>query len=332
VRVKIGALQFFGWPDRRIPLTEVYARALERVDVMERSGFDAVWLAEHHFSGYSVCPNVHLMGMHVAGRTERLRIGTAVTLPSLSHPLRVAEEVALLDVLSGGRVNWGAGRGFDAKEHRAFGITPDQSYPKFREYFEAVLAAWRQERASFRGEFVSFEDIEVLPRPLQQPHPPVWIGASSLEAIEWGAAHGHSILMDPHSTHAEIAAKRRRYDEVLRSHGHAIAGRDIPVARQIAIAASDEEAREVALRGSSWLLGSYDRSGTTGPRVSGNARATLRRPIDEYVDGCVVWGSPARVRDELARLRSELPLEYLMIAPLSETSFRLFVTEVLEKL
>jgi alkanesulfonate monooxygenase SsuD/methylene tetrahydromethanopterin reductase-like flavin-dependent oxidoreductase (luciferase family) len=331
--MKIGALQFFGWPDRQIPIADVYARALARVDVMEQSGFDAVWLAEHHFSGYSVCPNVHLMGMHVAGRTRRLRIGTAVTLPSLSHPLRVAEEVALLDVLSGGRVNWGAGRGFDAKEHRAFGISPEESYPKFREHFAAVLTAWREPRATFQGRFVSFEDVEVLPRPLQQPHPPVWVGASSLEAIEWAASCGHSILMDPHSTHAEIAGKRRRFDEVLASHGHPVAGRDIPIARQIALAASDGEARELALRSCAWLLGSYDRSGATGPIVSGNARATLRRgSLDDYVDGCVVWGSPARVRDELSRLQSELPLEYLMIAPLSETSFRLFVDEVLEKL
>ena len=80
---------------------------------MDRTGYDAVWLAEHHFTTYSVCPSVHLMALEVAHRTERLRIGTAVSLAALYHPLRLAEEVALLDVLTGGRVNWGAGRGFE---------------------------------------------------------------------------------------------------------------------------------------------------------------------------------------------------------------------------
>ena len=111
--MKFGVLQFFSWPERRVPLETVYERALERIDVMDRTGYDAVWLAEHHFTTYSVCPSVHLMGMHVAGRTQNLRIGTAVSLAAFYHPLRLAEEVALLDVLSGGRVNWGAGRGFD---------------------------------------------------------------------------------------------------------------------------------------------------------------------------------------------------------------------------
>lgn len=330
--MKLGALQFFGWPNREVPLARVYERALARIDVMESAGFDAVWLAEHHFTGYSVCPNVHLMGTHVAARTRRLRIGTAVTLPSLAHPLRVAEEVALLDVLSGGRVNWGAGRGFDPREHQVFGVAPEDSYPKFREHFEAVLAAWRQERASFHGRFVDFDDVEVLPKPLQQPHPPVWIGASSLEAIEWSAERGHSVLMDPHSTHEEIAHKRQRFDEVLAAHGHETRGRDIPIARQIAIARDDAAARAIALRGAGWLLGSYERGASKGPAVSANRRANLSRSVEAYTDGCVIWGSPARVRDEIARLRETLPLDYLMIAPLSDASFTLFVDEVLPAL
>ncbi|MGH6972654.1 MAG: LLM class flavin-dependent oxidoreductase, partial [Caulobacteraceae bacterium] len=98
-------LQFFGWADRSIPLHTVYERALERFEVMDETGYDAVWLAEHHFSGYSVCPSVHMMATLAASRTRRMRIGTAVSLAPFYNPLRLAEEVALLDVLSGGRVN-----------------------------------------------------------------------------------------------------------------------------------------------------------------------------------------------------------------------------------
>ena len=95
--MKVGVLQFFSWPERRVTLETVYDRAFERIDVMDRSGFDAVWLAEHHFTGYSVCPSVHVMATHVAARTRNLRIGTAVSLAAFYHPLRLAEEIAIIE-------------------------------------------------------------------------------------------------------------------------------------------------------------------------------------------------------------------------------------------
>src|SRR5579883_2385497 len=141
--LQFGVLQFFSWPNRSVPLETVYARALDRIDRMEASGgYEAVWLAEHHFNTYSVCPSVHIMGTHVAARTKRLRIGTAVSLAGMYHPLRLAEEVALLDVLSGGRVNWGAGRGNDPVEFDNFGVPPQESASRFRETVEIVLKAW----------------------------------------------------------------------------------------------------------------------------------------------------------------------------------------------
>ena len=94
--MKIGVLQFFSWPERRVELSQVCARALQRIEIMDRTGYDAVWLAEHHFSSFSVCPSVHMVGVLAAARTQRLRIGTGVSLAPFYHPLRLAEEVALL--------------------------------------------------------------------------------------------------------------------------------------------------------------------------------------------------------------------------------------------
>src|SRR5260370_33365657 len=111
--MKFGILQFFSWPERRVPLPTVYARALQRIEIMDRSGYDAGWLTEHHFSDYSVGPSIPVMGAHVAARTQRLRIGAGVTLAAFYHPLRLAEALALLDILSGGPVYWGAGWGCD---------------------------------------------------------------------------------------------------------------------------------------------------------------------------------------------------------------------------
>ena len=115
---------------------------------MDQTGYDCVWLAEHHFNTYSVCPSINVMASHVAARTRNLRIGMAVSLAAFYNPLRLAEEVALIDVLSGGRVNWGAGRGFDRAEFEAFGVPVEESSDRFRECVEIVLAAWRNERVS----------------------------------------------------------------------------------------------------------------------------------------------------------------------------------------
>ncbi len=313
-----------------MPLTTVYERALDRIAVMDRTGYDAVWLAEHHFSGYSVCPSVHLMGMAVAGRTERLRIGMAVTLAAFYHPLRVAEEVAMLDMLSGGRVNWGAGRGFDRTEHDVFGVGPDESYRRYREHVNIVLAAWRSERLTYHGEFWDFDDVEVLPRPLQQPHPPAWAGVSSPDAIAWAASQGLSILMDPHASHAEIARKRQLWSDEMIASGHDPVGREIPISRLVAIGENRTEAEEIARRGAQWMVGSY----VGAPAVNNNFGAAQQPvdPVQRYLDEVIVWGTADEVVDRLGELRETLPMEYLMAAPLSHSTFLALTDEVLPKI
>ena len=328
--MKFGVLQFFSWQRGRVALPTVYERALDRIRIMDRSGYDAVWLAEHHFSTYSVCPSVHLMGMHVAGITERLRIGMGVSLAAFYHPARLAEEVALLDVLSGGRVNWGAGRGFDGKEFEVFGVAREESYARFRENVEIVLHAWRDERLNYDGRFNCFRDVEVLPKPLQKPHPPVWIASSSPDAIEWSASRGHAILMDPHAGHAELGGKYRGYRRSLEEHGHAHA-QDTPMARLLAIGRTDTEGREIARAGARWTLGSYANP-KTDPTKGSPARTGTRDPVQRYVDDVIVHGSSARVIDELRRLEEELPLEYLLAAPLSHESFLRLTDEVIPAL
>ena len=332
--MKVGVLQFFSWPERRVPLPSVYARALERIELMDRGGYDAVWLTEHHFTSFSVCQSIHMMGTRAAARTKRLRIGTAVSLAAFYHPLRLAEEIALLDVLSGGRVNWGAGRGFDRTEFTAFGVSPEESASRFRETVEIVLRAWTDDRLTFAGRHFHFEDIEVLPKPLQKPHPPTWAAASSEPAIEWAAERGFSILMDPHSSHREIARKQRIYAQRLEQNGHSIAGREIPVARLIAVAESRGEAEQVARRGARWIVDAYAGArhrpvlpfGVPEARSEGD-------PVERYLDGVVLFGTPELMVEEIAKLRELLPFDdYLLCAPLSQESFRLFTDEVLPRI
>jgi len=328
--MKVGVLQFFSW-SRRIPLATVYERALSRIEIMDQTGYDGVWLAEHHFNTYSVCPSINVMATHVAARTRTLRIGMAVSLAAFYHPLRLAEEVAMVDVLSGGRVNWGAGRGFDRTEFEAFGVPVEESSDRFRECVEIVLASWRSDRVSYRGRFWSYDGVEVLPKPLQSPHPPVWLAATSPDSIRRAGEKGYDILQDPHATHAAIGEKRQHYYEVLRAHGFSAEGRVIPTARFLAVAPTDREAADVARAGAAWTVSSYSNpSKRAGPPAPHHVAGV--DPVERYMNDVVIHGAPDRVADKIVELRESIGLDYLMCAPLSHQTFGLFTEKVLPKL
>jgi alkanesulfonate monooxygenase SsuD/methylene tetrahydromethanopterin reductase-like flavin-dependent oxidoreductase (luciferase family) len=326
--MKVGVLQFFGWLDRTVPLPSIYDMALERISIMDTTGYDAVWLAEHHFSSFSVCPSVHMMGVMAAARTKRLRIGTAVSLAPFYNPLRLAEEVALLDVLSGGRVNWGAGRGFERSEFRAFGIPGEESGPRFHEAVDIVLKAWTSEKLTYQGKFFSYEAVEVLPKPLQSPHPPVWMAAGSLPAIEWAASKGFSILMDPHAARTDLLAKRRHYADKLSAAGHSDAGREIPMARLVTVDETAEKAREVAARAAKWMVASY--IGVTHHRQEVRTFGG-KDPIEFYLDDVMLHGTADSVADQIRALEAE-GMTYLMAAPMSRRSFALLTDKVLPRI
>ena len=326
--MKVGVLQFFGWQDRSIPLPSIYSMALDRIVIMDRAGYDAVWLAEHHFSSFSVCPSVHMMGVMAAARTERLRIGTGVSLAPFYNPLRLAEEVALLDVLSGGRVNWGAGRGFERSEFKAFGIAGEESAARFHETVDIVLNAWSSDKLTYQGKFFAYDGVEVLPKPMQQPHPPVWMAASSLPAIEWAAGKGFSILMDPHSSRRDLIQKRRHYSATLKGAGHREDGRVIPMARLIAIDETAEKARAVAQRAAEWTVASYIGASHHRQEVR---TFDGKDPIAFYLNDVVLHGTAESIVDQIAALESDAGMTYLMAAPLSRRSFALLTDKVLPR-
>jgi alkanesulfonate monooxygenase SsuD/methylene tetrahydromethanopterin reductase-like flavin-dependent oxidoreductase (luciferase family) len=330
--MKVGVLQFFGWLDRSVPLPSIYAMALERIVTMDTAGYDAVWLAEHHFTGFSVCPSVHMMGVMAAARTKRLRIGTGVSLAPFYNPLRLAEEVALLDVLSGGRVNWGAGRGFERGEFKAFGIPGEESAQRFHETVAIVLKAWTSDKLSFQGKYFHYDAVEVLPKPLQAPHPPVWMAATSTTAIDWAARNGFSILMDPHSSRDDLVRKRRHYAETLLAAGHSAADRVIPMARLVAIDETTAKAREVAERAARWTLAAY-----IGPGHDNHHRQEIRTfggkdPVQFYLEDVILHGTAESVIEQIRALENDAGMTYLMAAPMSRRSFVLLTDRVLPRI
>jgi alkanesulfonate monooxygenase SsuD/methylene tetrahydromethanopterin reductase-like flavin-dependent oxidoreductase (luciferase family) len=300
---------------------------------MEASSYDAVWLTEHHFNDYSVCPSIPVMGAYVAARTKRLRIGTGVTLAAYYHPLRLAEEIALLDILSEGRVYWGAGRGFDPIEFKAFGMSAEESYPRFREAVDIVIKAWTDKQITYQGQYHSFENVEVLPKPLQTPHPPVWVAAASPAAIEWAAERGYSIMLDPHSPASLIAEKVNLWRQLMAGKGFSSSGRVIPTVRLVAIAAIAAEAAAVALEGVKWLLRTYINPWLlqtyVNPSLVNEDTATM---LKHYVESVVIHGTPDMVTEKLSRLREGIGLDYVIAAPLSHQTFVLLTERVLPNL
>src|SRR5205814_4369746 len=164
------------------------------------------------------------------------------------------------------------------------------------------------------------------PKPLQQPHPPVWMAATSEPAIDWAASRGFSILMDPHCTHAELGSKRKHYAGRLTAAGFSPDGRDIPMARLIAVADTASRAAEVARRGAGWMVESY-----IGPQHGAAHQDPTRGavdPVDRYVGEVIIHGTPESVVDQVMALQDSASLNYLLCAPLSQESFALLTDKV----
>ncbi len=178
-------------PEAHGPAAQYYEQILKQVELEEELGFDAVWFGEHHYSGYSF-GSPPVMAMAAAGRTKRIRLGTGVSLIPFNHPIRLAEEYAMLDVLSGGRLEYGIGRGFLKYSHEIFGIDEDENHARYHEGTDLIVKAWTSDGPfSYDGKFWKLKDYTFFPKPLQQPHPPIFASAIiTPESAAWAGRNG----------------------------------------------------------------------------------------------------------------------------------------------
>jgi alkanesulfonate monooxygenase SsuD/methylene tetrahydromethanopterin reductase-like flavin-dependent oxidoreductase (luciferase family) len=174
---------------------ETYRELIEQVELAEQVGFDAIWLAELHFHrDFSILPAPMLVASALALRTKKIRLGIGVNVLPVHHPVRLAEDSATLDILSSGRLDFGAGRGHPfTGVYEGFGVPIGESRERFGENLEIILQAWTKPRLSFKGRFHTIEDIEVVPKPVQKPHPPVYIAAVTPETFSMIAEKGFDI-------------------------------------------------------------------------------------------------------------------------------------------
>lgn len=175
-------------------LGEVLAECLHA----EGIGLHSVWLPEHHFGLFGCLPAPAVFLAHLAAKTTRVKLAPATVLLPCNHPLRVAEEFALLDLLSQGRVVFSAGRGYDKREYDAFGIPFEESRERFDEEMEIIQKAWTEEAFTYKGKIFQFhEPVTVLPRPVQRPHPAIYVACFSKPTVEVAARLGLNALFAP---------------------------------------------------------------------------------------------------------------------------------------
>src|SRR5438552_4906337 len=163
---------------------ERYAEMLDLIALGATLGVDVAWLAELHFGGaFSLLSNPLMVAPVIAERVKRIRIGTAVTLLPLHHPLSCAEQAATADLLSGGRLEFGVGRGSIPSQFHGFRVPLEENRARFDEALDIIRLAWTQERFSYRGKFYQVDNIAVVPKPLQRPHPPIRVGVHTPESF-----------------------------------------------------------------------------------------------------------------------------------------------------
>lgn len=175
---------------------EAFEEAFDQIEMADRLGLDSIWLAEHHFSpDRSVLSSPLMIANAVANRTEHVRVGTAVEVLPLANPVRLAEEVATLDHISGGRFEFGIGRSGSPTGYVGYNIPYAESRARFYETLEVVRRAWTQDRFSYQGEYFEYNDVCVVPKPLQQPHPPIRNAATSAITYSISAKMGMPIFI-----------------------------------------------------------------------------------------------------------------------------------------
>jgi alkanesulfonate monooxygenase SsuD/methylene tetrahydromethanopterin reductase-like flavin-dependent oxidoreductase (luciferase family) len=285
---------------------EIYARGLEIAQAAETLGFRNVWLAEHHFSTYGYLSRPVQLATYIAAKTTRLRVGTAVIVVPLHHPLVIAEEIATLDLLSGGRLDVGLGRGYQPYEFERFGLELENGRARWEESIDVLLKALGGQPFSYEGKLFRIPETSVFPQPVQQPLPPVWITAQSPESVEAAVRRGFNLLTGGFGIPIERTAEFRRLFDRLVAEVRPPHPLLVGVQRAVYVADSLAEARAAAeearwnMRVTLSLRHRYERveHGRAIP-----VPAPKEPDLDDLLDRFLVIGTPDTCIRQIRRIR-----------------------------
>ncbi|GAA1626960.1 LLM class flavin-dependent oxidoreductase [Nonomuraea maheshkhaliensis] len=278
-----------------------FQNVIDQVVLGDRLGFEAAWFVEHHFTrGFSHSSAPDLVLAAISQRTERIRLGLGVVLLPFQSPIRTAERVATLDVLSGGRVDFGTGRGASPLEYQAFQRPFEKSRQIWEDSLEATLAIWEAdgEPVSRSNEFFEIPDVAVYPRPAQRPHPPVWVASTSLEGYLAAARRGYNLLgMTMLKGIDDVAADIAKYRECLAEYGFDPATRRIALMIPWFVAPTRDEATATAADAVLWYI--RRQVNLVTPPDYYDARHATHRVLGQLAAGMPPEESMATLREHL---------------------------------
>lgn len=292
---------------------EIYARAIDLAQASEGLGFNNVWLAEHHFSTYGYLARPAQLATYIAAKTTRLRVGTAVIVVPLHHPLIVAEEIATLDQLAGGRVDIGLGRGYQHYEFERFGLELDQARSRWEESVDVIMKAFQGEPFSYDGKYFKIPETSVFPQPFQKPHPPIWVTAQSPESIEATVRRGFNVLTGGFGVPIERMAEFRRLFDRLVGEMKPARTPEVGVQRAVYVTHSDADARAAAeearwnMRVTLSLRNHYERV-ERGRAVP--VPAAKEPDIDDLLDRFLVIGTPDTCIRQIRRIEEQVGISH----------------------
>ena len=319
--MEFGMFHEFQW-SRGHTETEAFDESFEEVDAAERWALDVMWLAELHAAPTrSVLSTPLNVATAIATRTKRMKIGTAVQVLPLCHPLRVAEEAATVDQISHGRLIFGVGRSGFPRTYEAYGVPYAESRERFAETLEIMKRAWTETSFSYEGKYYSFHNVHLVPKPYQKPYPELRIAVNSPDTFPATGEQGYPIFAAVRiGTLSELAPNIRAYREAWRSAGHPGAGQ-IFLRVPIYIAETTEQARtepeESIMHFYRWLGGQLEDSATRAGARAIEQRAERGRRLqdmtyDDALRDKVVVGTPGAVTDRLHALKEELGLDGIL--------------------
>jgi alkanesulfonate monooxygenase SsuD/methylene tetrahydromethanopterin reductase-like flavin-dependent oxidoreductase (luciferase family) len=280
----------------------------------EALGYTSTFLVEHHFTGWNQVSATLMLLTALAMRTSTLRLGTAVIVLPWHNPVLLAEQAATLDLISGGRFDFGVGKGYRHSEFHGFQIAPEEAEPRFDEAIALMTRAWTtRERFSHDGRFWHFADIVVEPPPAQRPHPALWVAAGSEPSIRRAAARGFNLILDQYASPQALGERIRIYRAERAARGLASSPAQIAVARQLYIARDEADKRAALARQAAYTQRTVDVS--RAPDVRRGSHVLAYADKAGGTEENALYGTPDEIAAGLAALR-DAGVDYVLLTVL----------------
>lgn len=286
---------------------DYYREALEEVVRAEELGFDSVWMEEHHAVTDHYWPSPLTVLAGFATRTSRVMLGTDILVAAFYHPVRLAEDVAMLDVMSGGRFTLGIAIGYKPDEFALYGVELERRGARFEEQLRIMRGLWMEDRLSFRGRYYTVEG-RIEPRPVTKPHPPVWIGGWGELTLRRAATLADNWIPGPTADLGRLLAAKRQFLENRRAAGRAEPVTEWPLTRDLIIADTDAEARAMAER---HIMVAYRREYAGGWRHP-FIDASVATDLDRLMADRFIIGGPDQCIAQIRRFVEQYGMTHLI--------------------